>query len=308
MSFPLAGNSKVKLSLENALKEKHLPHAILIEGDGGTGRHILAKYISQTIVCTEENIPCGECHNCHLAITQNHPDITTVTLEKDKKSILVSQIRELKTNAFIKPHESDSKVFIIDFADTMNESSQNALLKVLEEPPKNTYFVLIAESKASLLPTVISRCVALSLNVPSFEEALNFISHNTNYSLEDISNALKDTRNNIGKSLELLKGKTDAKTGLAAKEFLQSALRNDQWGMLNILIPFEKNRIETESFFKDLKLNIVEEIKNNPKGVRSSSLLKFYDRLSQLEKSLVTNINLPLLFADLVAVANKCMG
>ncbi len=305
MSFPLAGNSKICISIENALKERHLPHAILIDGDVGTGRHTLAAYLSTAVVCDGDKIPCFNCHNCHLANDSNHPDITVLIPEEGKKSISVKQIRQLKTNAYIKPHTANAKVFIIDYADTLNEESQNALLKVLEEPPQSTFFILIAESKASLLTTVISRCVAFSLNVPTSEEALDYISSNTSYQNDDIINALKDTRNNIGKALEILKGNSDAKTSHLAKEFLQSALRGDQWGMLNILIPFEKNRIETANLFRDLKIYVVEEIKKNPKSLMASSLSKFYDKLLLLEKSLVTNINLPLLFADLVAAAKK---
>ncbi len=305
MSFPLAGNSKICQSIENALEEHRLPHAILIDGDVGTGRHTLSAYLSRAIVCSGEKVPCFNCHNCHLASDNNHPDITVLVPEEGKKSISVKQIRQLKANAYIKPHTANSKVFVIDYADTLNEESQNALLKVLEEPPQNTFFILIAESKASLLTTVISRSVTFSLNVPTSEEALDYISSKTSYQTEDIVNVLKDTRNNIGRALEILKGNSDAKTSHLAKEFLQSALRGDQWGMLNILIPFEKNRVETSNFFKDLKIYVVEEIKKNPKSVRASSLSKFYDTLLILEKSLVTNINLPLLFADLVAVAKK---
>ncbi len=305
MSFPLAGNSKICISIESALKEHHLPHAILIDGDVGTGRHTLATYLSFSIVCSDDKVPCFNCHNCHLAKDGNHPDIATLVPEEGKKSISVKQIRQLKANAYIKPHTANSKVFIIDYADTLNEESQNALLKVLEEPPQNTFFILIAESKASLLTTVISRCVTFSLNVPTSDEALEYISSATDYNTEDITNALKDTRNNIGKALEILKGNSDAKTSHLAKEFLQSALRGDQWGMLNILIPFEKNRVETANLFRDLKIYVVEEIKKNPKSHMASSLSKFYDKLLFLEKSLVTNINLPLLFTNLVAAAKK---
>lgn len=305
MSFPLAGNNKIRNSIENALRDHRLPHAILIDGDVGTGRHTLAKYLSRAIVCSGDKIPCFNCHNCHLINDNNHPDITVLIPNEGKKSISVKQIRQLKSNAYIKPHTASSKVFVIDYAHTLNEESQNALLKVLEEPPQNTFFILIAESKASLLTTVISRCVTFSLNVPTSDEALDYIASKTDYQTEDILNILRDTRNNIGRALEILKGNWDAKTSHLAKEFLQSALRNDQWGMLNILIPFEKNRVETSNFFKDLKIYVVEEIKKNSKSIRASSLSKFYDKLLILEKSLVTNINLPLLFADLVAVAKK---
>ncbi len=308
MSFPLAGNSKLGFSIENTLKEHRLPHAVLIDGEVGTGRHTLARFLSRAAVCSGEKIPCDECHNCHLATNFNHPDIIFIAPEEGKKSITVNQIRDLKDSAYIKPHQALSKVFIIDYADTLNANSQNALLKVLEEPPESTVFILITESKASLLPTVISRCVSLSLNVPSFDEGFEYLSSLNEFNNEDIKDAMFKANNNIGKALQFLKGDGDTKIALCANEFLQSALRGDQWGMLNVITPFEKSRVETGDFFKTLKLLIMEEIRKKPTGVRASSLFRFQEELSHLEKSLVTNINLSLLFAQIVSMAKNFLG
>ena len=106
MIFPLIGNNKIRQSLENVLKERHLPHAVLIDGDTGTGKHTLADYISVSAVCSGEEIPCGECKNCSLALSKNHPDIIKISPLKGKKSISVEQIRELIADAYIKPHIS----------------------------------------------------------------------------------------------------------------------------------------------------------------------------------------------------------
>ena len=307
MSFPLVGNSKIRLAVENALKEHRLPHAIIIDGDIGTGRHTLANYLSLASVCTGDDIPCKECKNCRLALGNTHPDISVIAPEDGKKNISVDQSRQLKTDAYIKPHQAHTKVFIIDYADTLNEHSQNALLKVLEEPPGSTVFILIAESKASLLETIISRCVVLTLNSPAFDEGFGYISENTDFDREDIENALKDCQNNIGKAIMLLKGKSDTKTSLAAKEFLGFMLRGNEWEMLSVLTPFEKNRVEADRLFKDIKYCVAAEIKKNPKSIRAAALCEFYKRIQNLEERLVTNINLSLLFADLTAQAKECI-
>lgn len=307
MSFPLAGNGRIKLAIENALKDCHLPHAILIDGDIGTGRHTLANFLSAAFVCNGSEIPCGKCNNCRLAETKNHPDITVFAPEEGKKNISVAQIRQLKSDAYIKPHEAHSRVFIIDFADTLNEQSQNAFLKVLEEPPGNTAFILISESKASLLDTIISRCIILTLNPPTAEESLEYISTVTQFETSQIVNALENSRNNIGKALMLLNGNSDTKTAVAAKEFMQCLLHGSEWGMLKIFAPFEKNRLETDRLLRDLKYCAVEEIKKNPNGVKAASLSKFYHVIQDLEQLLIANINLSLLFSDLTAKAKECM-
>lgn len=305
MSFPLVGNSKICQSIENTLKEHRMPHAILIDGDIGTGRHTLASFLSRAAICSEKNIPCDECSNCKAALRQNHPDIAVISPEDGKKNISVAQIRSIKNEAYIKPHSSHGRVFIIDFADTLNEQSQNALLKILEEPPGNCYFILIAESKASLLDTIISRCIVLTLNAPSNEEGFKYIKSKTDFSGEEIKTALDDSQNNIGKALMLLQGAGDTKTAVAAGEFFDYIIRGSQWDALCVLTPFEKSRTESDRLFRDLKYLVAEEIKRNPLSVRAPSFLKFYNELSTLQESLVTNINLSLLFADLTAKAKE---
>lgn len=307
MTFPLVGNSKIRLALENSIKEQHLPHAILIEGDIGTGRHTLADFISKAAVCSNDKAPCDICKNCNLANSRNHPDITIIAPQKDKKNIAVSQIRALRADAYIRPNQAQTRVFIIDRADTMNEQSQNALLKTLEEPPGSTVFILISENKAYFLDTIISRCVVLSLNSPSFDESYEFISSLNQFSGEEIESALKSTQNNIGKALLLLRGNTDTKTSAAAKEFLACMLKGNEWGMLLAVNSLENSRVESDRFFKDLKFFVVEEIKKNPKSIKAASLSKFYTKLCNLEEQLITNINLSLLFSALSSQAKECM-
>lgn len=305
MIFPLVGNSKINLALTNAIKEKRLPHAILIEGDAGTGRHTLADFIALSAVCSGETAPCSECRHCRLALSKNHPDITVTAPLEGKKNISVSQIRELRTDAFVKPHEAEKRVFIINYADSMNEQAQNALLKILEEPPSSVIFILIAESKAAFLETVISRCVVLTLSTPDTDTALEFIKSRTDFSEEDILSALNEKQNNIGKAIELLKGNSDSVTGAAADEFLQQMFRKNVYGMLNATAPFEKSRIDAEQFLKDLKYKTAQELRKSLNTPKAPTLSALYTEISSLEKTLITNINLSLLFCTLASRAYK---
>lgn len=305
MIFPLAGNEKIRSSVENSIRENRIPHAIIIEGDKGTGRHTLADFISKAAVCDQSVKPCGVCKNCHMSDINSHPDITVTAPEEGKKNIAVSQIRNLRNETFVKPHQAKNRVFIIDFADTMNEQSQNALLKVLEEPPGNIIFILIAESKSALLDTIISRCVVLTLNVPSMTEAVQFIKSKGDFGDTDISDALNETQCNIGKALDLLSGKGDTKTSTAAKEYIESLIRGDEWGCLLAVAPFEKKRVEADRFFKDLKYHTANLIKRNPNGQKAKNLSAFYSKISVYEKSLITNVNLGLLFSALTADGAK---
>ncbi|MCL2820838.1 MAG: hypothetical protein FWD38_08455 [Oscillospiraceae bacterium] len=123
----------------------------------------VAETIAMAVVCSERKSkrPCQKCSDCSKASRRIHPDIIEVGKLDDKLLITVDQIRALKKDVYIVPNDSMQKAYIIKSADTMNTNAQNALLQILEEPPKHTAFILCTDNPAALLPTVRSRCVEL---------------------------------------------------------------------------------------------------------------------------------------------------
>lgn len=299
MSFPLTGNEKMLVTVNNFIAEKRIPHAILIEGDFGTGKHTLAKFIAKAIVCSDNEAPCCKCSNCHLAEIDSHPDIAIIKPLDGKKNIAIDQIRELRNEAIVKPHQALKRVFIIDCAENLNELSQNALLKILEEPPKTVMFIIIAESKSSLLNTIISRSTILSLNVPTFKKAFEHIKSTTNYSDTLIKDAINTTKNNIGRALNILNGKASSNTETAVNEYFKNLLDGDEFSLLKITKNFGKNRADADDFIKDLKYLIAQKIRQNPNSNLSKPLMTLYNLMPEFEDSLATNINLNLLFCNL---------
>lgn len=304
----IVGNDNLTSTVENFIKEDRIPHAILIEGDYGTGKHTLAGFISKAIVCSMSPRPCGGCNNCHLADIKSHPDITVIAPSDGKKSITVDQIRSLREETVIKPHQAEKRVFVIDYADTMNPQSQNALLKVLEEPPKTVMFILIAESKTSLLDTIISRCVTLSLTPPEFSVALQYIKSKTRFAEDLIKEALELEKNNIGRALNTLNGVSSSSTEDKAREFLECAINGDRFNMLKITAAYSKNRILADSFIKDLKYLISRKIRKTPNSPISKPLYSVYSILAEFEESLATNINLNLMFCNLTSKTTQLIG
>lgn len=305
MTGPLIGNERINGSVLCAIKENRLPHAVIIEGEKGTGRHTLAGFLTRAFLCFGEEKPCGACESCRLAGAGSHPDIYIAAPEDGKKNITVAQIRSLRNEAYVKPHIANGRAFIIDMADTMNEQAQNALLKVLEEPPGSVLFILIAENKAALLDTVISRCTVLSLSPPEISEAEKYMVANTNYTAEQISPALKETGGNIGAALNLLWG-SSSDAVKAAEEFIRLMLSSDELGMLKTAAKFEKNRTEADAFLKELKLCTAAALKKNlTNSLTARTLSDFYAALGGFEQSLSTNVNLSLLFSALVCKATE---
>ncbi len=136
-------------------------HAYIVWGGDDDERSDLCRRLAAAMVCTgREKKPCGTCVHCDTATRGVHPDITAVDLAEGKREITVDQIRALRDDTVVMPNEADRKVYII--GPSMNVPAQNALLKVLEEPPGGASFVLSVRSPGELLPTVRSRCAFVS--------------------------------------------------------------------------------------------------------------------------------------------------
>lgn len=302
MIGPLAGNSRVQESINNLIKDSHLPHAIIIDGDEGTGRHTLSEFIATAAMCEGQHRPCGECRSCRLSVGHNHPDIQFVSPEEKKKALNAAQVRKIRSDSFVKPHYGGMKIFIIDKADFLSEISQNALLKIIEEPPQSIMFILICESANRLLDTVLSRCVTFTLYPPEQREALEYLLSTTDKKESEIISALSATHNNIGKALTLL-GRRRSEKGAIAADFLNALLENEPpLSLLLRLKPLEKDRAKASEFISELKILTAEKIRENTANQPFlKSLLKIYDTVTEMEDVLSTNINLTLFFTTLVA-------
>ncbi len=150
-------------SIYDTLNKNKLSHAILIESGTESERMETAKAIAKALVCAAENKPCEYCTHCRKADSSVHPDISLFEGGTTPASFKVDYVRDISRDAAILPNESDRKVYILNRADTMSVSAQNALLKILEEPPYYVSFILLTPSKSSMLDTVISRVTAYSL-------------------------------------------------------------------------------------------------------------------------------------------------
>lgn len=168
------GNEQAKALLSAAVDGGRFPHALLIEGPTGSGKKQLAHLFAKAAVCLDVHKPCGVCSQCLKAET-GHPDIAMLQGDGSAKSLSVDLIRDLREQASVVPNEAAYKVQIIADADCMNVQAQNALLKILEEPPSYMLFVLTATSRTAFLPTVQSRCVCLPLHGVTEEEALSVL-------------------------------------------------------------------------------------------------------------------------------------
>lgn len=160
----LHGNERLKDQLSRQERGRGLSHAYIISGPAGSGRHTLAKQLAAVMLCTGSGEkPCGHCAACLKTAKGIHPDVISVTGPEEGKPITVDQVRALRADAYIRPNEGDRKIYLLEGADRMNASAQNAMLKLLEEGPPYAAFLLIAGNAGGLLQTVRSRCEELVL-------------------------------------------------------------------------------------------------------------------------------------------------
>ncbi|WP_289030082.1 DNA polymerase III subunit delta' [uncultured Paraglaciecola sp.] len=160
--------------LSSRISANKLHHALLLQGADGIGKDIFALTLAKLLLCQDrqgEQI-CGRCQSCKLNASETHPDLYKIESEKQ---IGVDLVREAIKNLTGTAQMSGAKVLIIYRADSMTESSANALLKTLEEPTDNTFLLLITEKPESILPTILSRCEKQVLPSPSLENTLDWV-------------------------------------------------------------------------------------------------------------------------------------
>ena len=163
----LLGNQRLKENLLAGVSRGRTSHFYLISGPAGSGKRTLARLLAAAILCKGDNKPCHTCPACRKVLSDAHPDLITV-VDPEHKNIPVAMVREIREDMFIRPNEADKKIYL--FPQPLGTEGQNALLKILEEPPSYGVFILLAENPEQLLTTVRSR--STELRMQSLPESL----------------------------------------------------------------------------------------------------------------------------------------
>ncbi|MCL2105500.1 MAG: hypothetical protein FWH26_00275 [Oscillospiraceae bacterium] len=204
MSFSIASPALAPAAalLCAMLETDSVPHALLIEGGASAGRKEAALALARILLCAaprsaapeaddeasmfggmslfggpeearepepNQTLPCGECAHC-VKSAAAHPDFRLIEGGTGAKSFHIDAIRALRQDAYVLPNEAERKVCVLHNAQSMTTEAQNALLKLLEEPPSHACLILTVPARRMLLPTVLSRATAISLG-EAVEEA-----------------------------------------------------------------------------------------------------------------------------------------
>ena len=234
----LLGNARLKENLRHSVDSGRLSHFYLISGPRGSGKRTLARLLAAAAVCRDGNKPCLACSACRKAMTSNHPDIITVT-DPEHKAVAVKIVREYREDVYIKPNEADKKVYI--FPQELGTEGQNALLKILEEPPSYGVFIHLAENPQQILTTVRSRCTLLQMESLPKGLLLSQLSKQfPGADQEQLLAAAERSGGYLGQAAEVLK-EGEVVSG-RTKAFAKAFLDSDPVAMTRLMVGMEKTK------------------------------------------------------------------
>lgn len=275
-------SKEITNKLNSFFADGRSPHAVLIDGGSEEERHSLARLTAKMIVCSEQSMtPCGMCENCRKADENIHPDIITVTKPDDKKNFVKADVKKVVSEAHLTPNDSLKKVYILSQVHHMNEESQNLLLKILEEPPSYTAFILTSQNANAVIGTVLSRVVRLSLgntlSVDYSQKALDVVS--------ELATAILSPYEY---------DKIKATAPLDGNKKLTGEV-------LELFISFLRDAIALKSGGKALLADFSEQSTEVSEKLSLVKLIEMYDTVCAVHRSLENNPNYTLLSAILCA-------
>lgn len=303
----IVGNDDLKARLADDILAGTLPHACIIEGARGTGKHTIARMCAAALACTcksdkSKAIPCLSCYDCKKVLEGKSPDLILIGSE-GKASIGVETIRFLREDVRLIPNDLDHKIYVIEDADKMTHQAQNAFLLTLEEPPEYVRFFLLCENSGLLLETIRSRAPIHRTEPIDTELIDEYICAHDRRAAQmklsapkDYAELLKAANNGIGTALEYLDPKTFApilERRKLALEFVKLATEGgESRDVLNVISKFSSKRDVLRDQLSMVSVAVRDLILL--KKTDNAPLCFFVDRNEAIE--LCDRVSLPFLF------------
>ena len=273
--------------LANLYDEDKMPNKILLSGKSGIGKSTLAYHIVNYILSINEddkydrkNLLINKYNRSYRLLQKNsHPNFYLIDLIDEKKNIDVNQIREMITYINKSCFNNMPRFILIDNIEYLNKNSVNALLKIVEEPNKNSYFILIHNNEKKILSTLKSRCLTYKIHL-SFNESISIINHILNKNIfDEINNDLINYYNSPGDVIKLINFANEKEINL--KEYMLTDL-------LNLLIDnsyYKKNKFIKSLIFNFIELFFLKEYKfSKTKNLLLNKYHNFVDKINNVEK------------------------
>ena len=271
----LYGMSNFFNEITKLYNKKKMPTKILLSGKKGLGKSTLAYHVINYILSDTENFKYDsnkftinkENRSYKLLKTNSHPNFYLIDLLNDKKNIEISQIRAMITYTNKSSFNSMARLILIDNIEYLNKNSINALLKIIEEPNENVFFILVNNNEKYIFPTLKSRCLTFKINL-TFNESMNISNQILNENIFDLINHdLINYYNTPGEIINLINFSNDKSIDLRDYTLIN---------FLNLLIDnghYKKNKLVKNLLINFIELFFLKEYKSSGAKV---SLLNFY--------------------------------
>ena len=320
MKKSVIGQQKIKNLFAKSLAADRLGHCYTLVGDEGMGKSTLSSYLAKMIVC-EHGSACGVCRACVMADAGTHPDIEYILREEDKKSIGVEVMRRMIENIYVRPYSSPKKVIVINRFDTALPPAQNAVLKVLEEPPEYVVFLLSVSSENNMLDTVKSRSAIIRMEPYTKEEIKQFLRENTEANEAEIDFISEYAEGNIGKGKLLAENQGFARLRKDVFEALFEAVEKRNVIPFSDLTKKDKDKKDRDikqmlecalSFFRDMLMyktgqeamavnrDYADRIKAAAGKIKTQRILNVMQDIMEADANLQRNINYNLAVSSVV--------
>jgi DNA polymerase III delta prime subunit len=205
----IIGHTKQRQELSQLVRSDRLPSALIFSGLHGIGKHLIAREVARQLLCEQKESAsqggCGTCRTCTLFKSGTHPDMRTLSFSGEHGAS-VDDIRHALEKMSLKPFMGGKKVTILNDADEISIVGANVILKSLEEPRPDTYFILVLANPSRLPPTILSRCQRFFFDRLSTEEIKDII---TLRGIQEISEALALLADGSAASLDSLQAQSD---------------------------------------------------------------------------------------------------
>ena len=331
MFSTLIGNDEAKETLRRLLASGRMPGSLLFSGEEGVGKKLFALELAKTLNCrTRAGVEaCDECASCKRITKSTFPAFADAVDNRERmiwsehgdvamirpylQIIRVKPIRELEREANFRPFEGAARVFIIEDADYLNESSSNALLKVLEEPPRTSYLILTTTNPSALLATIRSRCQVIRFAPVPAAQIEKFLIEQKDVSATDAQLLARAAKGSLGRAcatdLEDYREKRDAMfevlkaltlTGNRA-QLLRSA---EGLGAARDRADYEESLAILETLIRDAwglalgrspetiaNIDVLTELKRIAAELRSEKAAAWLSQIEELRGTLEVNIN-----------------
>jgi len=236
----ILGQPKVREFLRASVVAERVTQAYLFVGPAGSNKTMAAYALAQALLCPKgpkgpRGGMCGDCNRCDKVMRRKHPDVRYFA-PAGANGYLVEQVREIVADTAMAPIQADRKIYILDRVDQLGASAANAFLKTLEEPEDDVVLILLGRTRASVLPTIVSRCQVVPFRHIPASEAAGIVAQNTGAALPQARMAIEACGGSITAAVAFLQAPGNERLAFRSRLFaaLARLARADDWDIVEM--------------------------------------------------------------------------